>query len=458
MANQFAYLSLFIWPLLIFVFFKKMIFESALILSVLGGYLLLPSKLTVDIVGLPPLDKNSITAITLMVYIYVFSNRRLTIFGRDPVVKVLIFSGILGPFLTSLFNADSIVIGSTVLRSLDFKDAISQTSNYILGAITFFCGRSFLTTERDHQRLLIALVLAALAYSIFILYEARMSPQIHKIIYGYFPHSFAQHRRGDGFRPVVLLAHGLWLAMFVVTALVAGIYLWKKKLGPMKKYGALKSAYLFTILLVCKSAASLVYGGALVSILLFFKKRMVIRFSAVLVALTLLYPVLRYTDSFPIDSLIEVASSFSEDRAQSLQYRVNHENQLLDKAAKKIWFGWGGWGRNRVYDEVSGNDITVIDGAWISILGLSGGVGFLSVFGLLSMGVIRLYQTSKTTNKTFDTMPYLAIIISINLIDMLPNASLTPLTWLLSGSLLGSVEVLRSTSVRQGADKNLTDV
>jgi len=150
-----------------------------------------------------------------------------------------------------------------------------------------------------------------------------------------------------------------------------------------------------------------------------------------------------------MDNLIEIAGSYSEERAKSLQYRVDQENQLLSKAAEKIWFGWGGWGRARVYDAESGRDTTVIDGAWIGILGVGGVFGFLSVFGLLSMGVVRLYQISKTTSKALDTMPYIAIIVAINLIDMLPNASLTPLTWLLSGSLLGSVEAFKNSSVGQ---------
>jgi hypothetical protein len=40
----------------------------------------------------------------------------------------------------------------------------------------------------------------------------------------------------------------------------------------------------------------------------------------------------------------------------------------------------------------------------------------------------------------------LAIIVSVNIIDLLPNSGLIPWTWLLAGALLGRVEALRATA------------
>ena len=37
----------------------------------------------------------------------------------------------------------------------------------------------------------------------------------------------------------------------------------------------------------------------------------------------------------------------------------------------------------------------------------------------------------------------LALIISANIVELLPNATLTPWTWLLAGALLGRSELLR---------------
>lgn len=66
------------------------------------------------------------------------------------------------------------------------------------------------------------------------LYEVRLSPQLHRIFYGYFPHSFAQQVRGGGFRPVVFLQHGLWVAFFAMMMTVVTFALWcqnKQKSG-----------------------------------------------------------------------------------------------------------------------------------------------------------------------------------------------------------------------------------
>ena len=46
------------------------------------------------------------------------------------------------------------------------------------------------------------------------LVEVRLSPQINTWIYGFFQHDFIQMMRYGGFRPIVFLPHGLWVAFF----------------------------------------------------------------------------------------------------------------------------------------------------------------------------------------------------------------------------------------------------
>ena len=71
------------------------------------------------------------------------------------------------------------------------------------------------------------LVVAGLIYSLPMLFEVRMSPQLHTWIYGYFPHSFGQQMRDGGFRPVVFIGHGLGVAFFVMTTVVAAAAFWR---------------------------------------------------------------------------------------------------------------------------------------------------------------------------------------------------------------------------------------
>jgi hypothetical protein len=163
------------------------------------------------------------------------------------------------------------------------------------------------------------------------------------------------------------------------------------------------------------------------------------------------YPLLRTADLVPTNYMVEAARYGSDDRADSLQFRFDHEKQMLDRASQRIMFGWGRWGRSRVYDDW-GNDISVTDGRWAITLGQFGIVGFLAEFGLLALTVFRAARVLKFAETERDSifLGALALIIAINMIDLLPNASLSPWTWLLAGTLLGRAEALRGTARQFG--------
>ena len=68
-------------------------------------------------------------------------------------------------------------------------------------------------------------------------------------------------------------------------------------------------------------------------------------------------------------------------------FRMDMENILMKKALEQPFFGWGGWGRNRVIDDED-NDITVTDGLWIMVLGTNGIVGLLALAGVLLLPIL----------------------------------------------------------------------
>ena len=84
---------------------------------------------------------------------------------------------------------------------------------------------------------------------------------------------------------------------------------------------------------------------------------------------------------------MDVSASFSSDRSGSLEFRFDNEEKLLQHASNRFWFGWGRYGRNRVFDEDTGQDTTVTDGRWIITLGCFGFLGFLAEFGLLVLPI-----------------------------------------------------------------------
>jgi hypothetical protein len=206
------------------------------------------------------------------------------------------------------------------------------------------------------------------------------------------------------------------------------------------------TAYLSGVLVLCKTLGALVYGAALVLLVRFTRPQLQLRIALVLVAIALLYPTLRAADLFPNQSMVELAHSVDADRAQSLQFRFANEDQLLDRAWRRFLFGWGRFGRSRVYDDDSGRDLSVTDGRWIITMGQFGFVGFLAEFGLLALAVARAASAAKYAESIEEQvfLSALALIVAINVVDLLPNASLSPWTWLLAGALLGRAEALRA--------------
>ncbi|MEO1905023.1 MAG: hypothetical protein ABGX39_05975, partial [Methylococcales bacterium] len=124
----------------------------------------------------------------------------------------------------------------------------------------------------------------------------------------------------------------------------------------------------------------------------------------------------------------------------------------LSHARERLLFGWGGWGRNRAYSEVTGRDITVTDGRWIITFGQFGLFGFMAEFGLLAITVFRANKAVRLVKRKSEQtiLAAHALLVGIVMIDQLPNSSLAPWLWLLTGILLGRSEtIIAKNKVKQ---------
>ncbi len=115
---------------------------------------------------------------------------------------------------------------------------------------------------------------------------------------------------------------------------------------------------------------------------------------------------------------------------------------LLDRASQRAFFGWGRYGRNRIYDPETGKDLAVSDGKWIQTFGQFGFFGFLSEFGLLSLAVYRARSAMRLCQSRRERifLGALSLIVGICVVDLLPNSTLRPWTWFICGALLGRGE------------------
>jgi hypothetical protein len=278
-----------------------------------------------------------------------------------------------------------------------------------------------------------------------------MSPNLQYWIYGFAATDFVMTARGGGYRPMVFMGHGLIASFFMMTTAVAATALWRARIQLYRLPSAGLTAYLSGILVLCKSFGALLYGILLIPVVRWTGPRFQMRLAVVLVSVALIFPALRSFNLFPTQALLQMVGPFSDDRAGSLKTRFDNEDKLLLRWSERPIFGWGRYGRNRVYNENSGTDESITDGLWILTLGQNGLFGFLAQFGLLSIGVFRAASAIRLTRSTADAIfiGAIALIVSINIVELIPNSGLFPWTWLLCGALLGRSEALRAEAIQR---------
>ena len=449
MPNSFAYMMLLVWPFVVALLFRQLPLQKALIWSILGGYLLLPMKTVVDFPLIPALDKTLIPSLATFAMCLALTPRsapgmtpRPGWLPEHPLARALTLVFMISPFMTSILNSAPTYAGGRFLPGLTLYDAAAFTSSHAVLLLPFLLGRRYLADPQAHRMLLTSFLIAGLAYSVPILIEVRLSPQLHTWVYGFFPHSFVQQIRFGGFRPVVFLQHGLHLAMFVAMALLAALALLRIEQGQRRQQILLVVGWITLMLVLCKTVGAIALAVAMAPLIYLAKPHMMKTALTGIAIIVLAFPILRGLDLVPTEALTDAAASISEDRAASLQFRFDNEYILLERANERPFFGWGGWGRNRVYDE-SGRDVSVTDGTWVIVIGTYGWVGYLAEFGLLTLGLVLLMGNARATPPPFVTAA-LAAVLAVNLLNLLPNSTLWPITWLMAGAVLGYSEIYYS--------------
>jgi hypothetical protein len=435
------------WPIVAMFLFSRFSAVKATVWTILGGFLLLPADAVIKFPMLPQLDKNTIPSLCALAGCLAVGAGRFRLWSRFGFVEALMMIYLLVPIVTSSLNGDTVVIFSTVLPGVGLYDAGSTVIAQAIALISFVLGRQLIRTSKDLVEVFRALIIGALFYSIPMLIELRLSPQMSNWVYGLTSSGFLNEMRYGGYRPVVFMNNGLMLAFFMTTAVLAATLLWRTGVRIGNWSSGVVASYLGVILLWCKSAGALFYCIALVPVIIFTKTRTQARLAVTLAVIALAYPLLKMNGLFPDQTVISMAGAVNDERAQSLSTRFEQEAFLLDHSSQRLWFGWGRFGRNRVYDGY-GKDTTITDGMWIITFSTFGLIGFLAEFGLLALPVFKAARVlpTETSPAGQALLSAMMLIAAASLVEQLPNASLTSWMWFLVGGLDGRCEHLRLSS------------
>ncbi len=406
--------------------------------TAVASVLLLPENIGFDTAGLPPLSKYNLPFLGIVLGALLFARGRLMSarLGRGP--DLLIGVLMLASLATALANADPLV--EQGVAGLELHDGVSLgITRVLLAGLPFVVGRALFRQPRDLYDLLAVISVAALLYTPLVLIEMRLSPQIHRLVYGYHPEWIGFSYRWGGYRPNVFFRSGLGLAIFMVLATIASTTLARARLRAFRVPMAISSAYLGAVLVLARSTAAVIYGAILVPIVAVLGHRWMSRVAVLMAIAVIAYPFWRLSPLFPEEPILSAMSTISEERAQSLEFRFDNEAQLLARALERPVFGWGPKMRWMVLER-GGEEHSTADGYWIITVGISGLVGFGCVFGLLVWPVVRswarLRRIRGVQQKTL--VAGLSLMVAISALDMIPNGIFTNISYFLAGGLYGA--------------------
>jgi len=412
------------WVPVVLLLFAVLPSRRAVIVAYLSAWLFLP-VVSYRLPFLPDYTKMSATCAGVLLGAIAFDTKRLVTY-RPQWIDVPMALFCLSPFASSITNGLGVWDGMSAVMAL-----------MVTWGLPYLVGRVYFTDTVAARELAIGIFVGGLLYIPFCIFEMRMSPQLHNLVYGSIPRS-VQMRFG-GWRPSVFLEGGLQLGLWMTAASLIGFWIWQT--GLVKRVFGVSMDLLVPVLMLvtvlCRSTGALLLLVAGLGALWSARN---LHTRLVLYGLLLIAPVyigIRTTGGWSGQQVIDLANIIDEDRAQSLQYRVENENILIAKALEKPWFGWGGWARSRVYDEW-GKDISVTDGHWIIELGTQGLLGLITGFMiLLAPLAILVRKFSIRYLATAEMAPVLAmgVVVALYAIDCLPNAMLNPVYMVVAGAV-----------------------
>ncbi len=433
-----AYLVLFAWIPAIVLLFAAIHPRRAAIVAIIAGWLFLP-LVSINVTGLPAFNKASATMAAVLIGTAMFHPNYLLVL-RPRWFDLPMVAWILAPFFSAVHYNGDVYDGVT-----------SAFEHLVMWGLPYLIGRVYLTEYTAFRDLAIGLVIGAVVYIPFIVWEMRMAPLVHYQLFGIRARgSWEQWAFAAPFqwKPRVFMDTSFAVTMLMGMAAFVAVVMTRWRIG-RKTLGVppgVLCAILVVMTVMCKVWSGILMMGTGIGVVLLGR---MFRTRLILIAILLVpptYMITRASGLWSGEIVPSIVSNLSERRASSFQTRLNHETQLAERAMQRPAFGWGGWGRWRIRTD-SGRDLTRSDGLWVITLGRTG------IFGLTSLTLVLLLPLGMFVYKVPPSawhepaaaiMMAFALMPALHMIDNLPNAFPNPLFYMIAGGILGWLGSARS--------------
>lgn len=432
----FAHVAMFGWVpfvLSLFLVSRPQYRHRVVVFAYVAGWMFLPT-VTYDIARFPDWSKVTATNVAVLLASAMVEPGRLASFRPRwfdlPVIYFCIVQ-----FLSAVTNGYGVYEG--------FSATLHAT---IIWGVPWFLGRVYFSSSGPLQDLCKGIVMAAMVYAPLAYYEMRMSPHLHRIIYGSDVRANFENYRIFGplsWRPTIFMETSFSTCMIFAVATLLAFWMWRS--GRPRSVFRIPVQWIFLGLLIttilCKTVSAI--GVMALGFFVLVPQRFTVSrtFIILLLALAPTYMLVRSTGRWSGDVAVNaVEGVLGVRRAESLQTRFDNEDSLVDRALLKPVFGYGRYGGEaRIRDEY-GRDISLTDGLWIITLGTNGITGLVALTAILLTPLAlfaRRFPPRTWVAPVVGAAAPLAVTLGMHMVDNLMNGYPNPMFALAAGGLAG---------------------
>jgi hypothetical protein len=435
------------WVPVTLLLFWKLAPARASAVSLVGGWLVLPSARFADSVASNPFPfwimptclpsdvwttKARVISVAVLVGVMAFDARAWLRF-RPSWFDLPILGWCLVPLASGMANG----LSPRVSALNFFYQSLSWGVPYLVGRLYFSDPPGLTILARS-------IVGGGLVYVPFCLVENVTGPIFYRLAYGFHAYQSDGARRYLGFRPIVGLEHGNQLGTWMASSALVAVWLWRSGMPARfwKLPGWLVAGTLMTAAILTQSAGAvilLVLGLALVELVWRIDRKWPI---IVLLALPLVFVVARAANLFDAKALAmgtslgrQLADASVKLDRQSFGWRLRVEERAARVALERPVLGWGRWDWWR---EASTEERPW--GLFSLVMGMDGVVGLLALIAAMALPIaafLALGPPRFWINPSRAPAAALAFSLALNELDAILNSNFLLFYLAAAGGLVG---------------------